>query len=248
MLMILLASGGLDSFIAWNYLNKPKILFVDYGQKYINIERNAITKLYHDFEFVKLDGICALEDKIFVPARNLMLATLGLRYSTYIAFGGVKDEICKDKSPLAFKLMSNILSKFNERQVTVFSPIWHMTKTDAVKYFIDNFDKELLKDTVSCYSEKICNSCESCFRRFVALASNGLIEQDRLPTDDAIYKFLDNIKLQPKSRIVEAIRALAAIESRVSIKFNGETATLSYKGVDAVITNQKTIGYLLQEI
>lgn len=246
--MVLLASGGLDSFITWNYLDKPKVLFVDYGQKYVNIERNAVAKLYHDFEFVKLDGICALEDKIFVPARNLMLATLGLRYSTDIAFGGVKDETCKDKSPLAFKLMSNILSKFNERQVIVFSPIWHMTKTDAVKYFIDNFDKELLKDTVSCYSEKICNSCESCFRRFVALASNGLIEQDRLPTDEAIFKFLDNIKLQPKSRIVEAIHTLAIIGHKILIKFDGQKVILSYKDVDAVITNQKVVDHLLQEI
>lgn len=235
--MILLVSGGIDSYIAWNFLNRPKVLFVDYGQPYIGIEGLAVKKLYGDVEFVKLDGIASLRfDKVFVPARNLMLATLGLRYSTDIAFGGVKDEICKDKSPLAFKLMSGILSKFNDHSVNVFSPIWHFTKSDAVRYFIENFDSRLLSDTVSCYSVDVCNNCESCFRRFVAMAFNGLFEPSRLPKDEIVCEFIKNLNLQPCNRAFEIVVALCRSGYNVGLEFVDDNVRVSYSGVECSVS------------
>lgn len=240
---ILLVSGGIDSFIAWNFLGRPATLFVDYGQKYINIERAAIDKLYNNCHHIKLDGAAQLPDQVFVPARNLMLATLALRYSTNIALGGVRDEICRDKSPSAFRIMSKVLSKFNATDVIVTSPIWHMTKSQAVKYYVDNFPNDVgfLSNTVSCYSDHICNDCDSCFRRFVAMASNGIIEQDRLPNDNIVRKFVKNINTHPYSRVIEAILVLVRLKYNITISFKNNDANISYQDISGTIKHQQTV-------
>lgn len=207
--MILLVSGGIDSYIAWKYLNKPYTLFIDYGQPYINIEEKAVDILYPNTHKVKLQNLPSLNNnKIFIPARNIMLASIAIRFSSIIALGGVKDEICKDKSPLAFKKMSLILTEFNDNTVTVFSPIWHFTKSEAVKYHLDMYGEDGLRDTISCYSASRCNNCESCFRRSIALASNGIIEKDRIPTNKIIKQFINNIHIQPRLRLLDIVIGL----------------------------------------
>ncbi len=224
---VLLASGGIDSYITWHYLEKPQVIFVDYDQPYINIERQAIHKLYDNVVEIKISGLKPLTD-IYVPARNLMLASLALRHSNLIAMGGVKDEICRDKSPKAFKTMSAVLTMFNKTEVTVYSPIWHMTKSDAVKWYIDSgLDINNLHDTVSCYSSDLCNNCESCFRRFVALAVNDVIEKDRLPADRIIKKYIRTLHIQPHGRDRDIVRALLKIKEPLEIDSN----IVKYKGV-----------------
>ena len=104
--------------------------------------------------------------------------------------------------------MSGILSKFNDHSVNVFSQIWHFTKSDAVKYFVETFGVESLGDTVSCYSVGVCNNCDSCFRRFVAIAFNGLFEPNRLPKDDIICSFIRDLSIQPCNRTFEIVMAL----------------------------------------
>jgi 7-cyano-7-deazaguanine synthase in queuosine biosynthesis len=212
--MILLASGGIDSYVAWHYLDKPPILFVNYGQPYYGIEYEAIKTLYPPevISCVSLNGLPPLDRrKIHVPVRNLMLASLALRYSDDIALGGVKDEQCGDKSPSAFKQISALFSKQEGREITIYSPIWHFTKSQAVGDFVSKHGIEQLNKTVSCYSQELCNDCESCFRRFVALAVNGIIEPDRLPTQRIIKRFLNRLKVQPGNRAAEIITALKII-------------------------------------
>lgn len=233
--MILLVSGGIDSYITWNYLYRPTPLFVDYGQPYLDIELEAVTKLYPSFEKIKIEGIKELNpDKIFVPARNLMLASLALRYSNSIALGGVKDEKCKDKSPYAFKMMSSILSEFNNDNVTVFSPLWHLTKAQAVGEYLQTNSADPLHDTISCYSQRLCNDCESCFRRFVALAHNNIIEPDRLPNANIIIWFLKRINTQPYNRGFEILTAL--LKAKIGIAIAKDA--VRYLGIDYKITSE----------
>lgn len=239
--MILLVSGGLDSYITWHYLDKPRVLFVDYGQPYIHIEQEAINKLYNNYEFIKLEGIPRLRtNKIFVPARNLMLATLAMRYSNDIALGGVKDEKCKDKSPKAFKIMSTVLTSFNDKETQIFSPVWHLTKAECVKYYIDNHNPENLKNTVSCYSTEICNNCESCFRRFVALAHNGIIETNRLPKDQIIKQFIKKINIQPHNRAWEIISSLTKTGYNIQHTAN----KITYQDTSTIIKDQNLVQQL----
>ena len=226
--MILLASGGIDSYAAWHYLGRPLILFVNYGQPYFDIELGAVQALYPAdmINHVSLHGLPPLDpSKIHVPVRNLMLASLALRYSDDIALGGVKDEQCSDKSPSAFRHISAIFSKQERREITVFSPIWHFTKSQAVKDMVSKHGTQLISKTVSCYSHELCNDCESCFRRFVALAVNGIIEPDRLPSERIIKWYLARLRLQPEDRAAEIIIALRNIGFDI------------IKGGDSIIVN-----------
>lgn len=232
---ILLVSGGLDSYITWHYLNKPTIIFVNYGQPYFDIEKAAVYKLYDNIQEININGLGSLKE-IYVPARNLMLASLALRHSNIIALGGVKDEKCRDKSPKAFKIMSTVLSMFNKKEVTVFSPIWHLTKSQAVKWYIEqDLDVSILHSTVSCYStglnQEPCNDCESCFRRFVSLAVNGVINENRLPTERIIKSYIKRLRLQPYNRDKEIIQALKSINEPIHI----DNKTVNYKGVTGTL-------------
>lgn len=225
---ILLVSGGIDSFVTWHYLDKPPILFVNYGQHYFDIENDAVSKLYAGASLysVTLSGLPPLDpNKIHVPVRNLMLASLGLRFAPRIAFGGVKDEQCSDKSPASFRKMSIILTQQHDEEVTVYSPIWHFTKAEAIGDFVkkhtDIYSKEeirkLLRDTISCYSPERCNNCQSCFRRFVALAVNGIVEEDRLPKPDILEYFVKRLSLQPYNRALDIIKAMKTIGANIVI-------------------------------
>jgi len=208
---ILLVSGGLDSFISWKVLDEPPVLFIDYGQPYLEKELKAIKLLYPERHEIKIPNLPPLGKQIHVPARNLLFATIAVRFSNRIFLGGVKDELCSDKSPSAFQSMSNILTRHSNYQVTVDSPIWRFTKAEAVAHYQNKgFPAERLLGTISCYSpgEEPCNNCESCFRRFVALASNGIIESHRLPHDDIITQFIRKIHIQPTNRKNEIVRAL----------------------------------------
>lgn len=227
---ILLVSGGIDSYITWHYMNKPQVLFVDYGQPYINIEKKAVNKLYGlNVKEVTISGLKELND-IYVPARNLMMASLALRFSTNIVFGAVKDEMCRDKSPRAFRIMAKTLSEFNKRDVLVYSPIWHFTKSEAVKWYINSgHNIQDLESTVSCYSDNLCNNCESCFRRFVALAVNGVIQADRIPQHDIIKKFMKSLHAQPCNRDKEI--ALALLNANIVKKEDIHDDHIAYNGI-----------------
>lgn len=176
--MILLVSGGLDSFLAYQHLGRPETLFIDYGQPYIDLEQKAVDHLYPHSHKVKITGLPELGNNIHIDGRNMMLATLALRYSNIIYFAAMDDEICSDKNPRAFQTMSRVLTRHSkQKNVEVRSPFWGMTKAEAVTRYLDaGGDPEVLTQTVSCYTDgdEPCLNCQACFRRFVALKSNGI--------------------------------------------------------------------------
>lgn len=176
--MILLFSGGLDSYIAWHYLNYPQTVYFDlktpYSKKEIKIVQRLIPSTVID------DSLNLKErqtgENAYVPFRNLYLAMLAYRYSDDIVIAGLKDDYVSDKNELAFLQFSMLLSKLENTKITVMSPFWQMTKEDIVKWYIDHFPKENLLETVSCYSEEdtnYCGKCPSCFRKWCALKVNG---------------------------------------------------------------------------
>lgn len=194
--MILLFSGGIDSLIAYHYLGKPQTLYFHLNTKYSAKELMVVKKLIPstivetciDFKSREVEG------SAFVPYRNLHLALMAAHYSSDIAIAGVRDDKVSDKSEEAFLKFSSIMTYLSDRAITVFSPFWHLTKAEVVKWFLDNGGtKEELLSTISCYSdttEKECHACKACFRKWCALRENGIYDFE-FNNDPLLWEYFD---------------------------------------------------------
>jgi len=185
--MILLFSGGIDSYIAWYYLDKPKTLYFNLGTPYTEKERAVVRKL---LPFTTIDYSLNLKDRqvgenAYVPFRNLYLAMLACKYSDTIVIAGVKDDDVSDKNEQIFQKFSDILSEMENRPIKVLSPFWNMTKENIVAWYVNEVNYGRIKEnlghqlvnTISCYSYvkgNYCGTCPSCFRKWCALRANDI--------------------------------------------------------------------------
>lgn len=180
---ILLFSGGIDSYIAYHYLNKPATMYFDLQNRYAKREKSVVldlipnTIIEQSLDFSKNEHADA-----HIPFRNLLLAAQAAKYTDTVWIIGVKDDRVSDNNKEIFIEFSNLLSKLENRNIIINSPFWEMYKSDIVKWYIDNVkDSETLKKTISCYSEyeptNYCGRCSSCFRKWNALFENDI----RLP-------------------------------------------------------------------
>lgn len=180
MTKVLLFSWGIDSYIAYKWYEREWEevipLYIDLWSKYAKKEREYIQKLLPQTK--KVECIIPQKEDInaFIPARNLLLATIALQYWDEIIMWWLKDDNCEDKNELIFNEFSNILTKISRKQVKVISPFWNMTKNDIVKWYINQwFSKWELRKTISCYNWKhYCWKCPSCFRKWVVFNNNGI--------------------------------------------------------------------------
>jgi 7-cyano-7-deazaguanine synthase len=182
---VLLFSGGLDSLVAFHYLERPRCVHINLHGPYSYKERNTVLKLKRtlDIDLVMVDlgfekqPFETLPEDAFIPARNLFLATVGSWYGSKVCIGGIKGDNVEDNNPDAHKAMSRILSAQSRKTIEVFSPFWDMTKSDLVAWYLEHVgDEELLHLSTSCYhpTEHQCGDCGSCFRKWVALKANGI--------------------------------------------------------------------------
>jgi 7-cyano-7-deazaguanine synthase in queuosine biosynthesis len=212
MSVVVMVSGGVDSFLAAALFPDSPRAYVDYGQRYDPLERRAVRDFYPGAAEVSISGMPPLGDDYHIPARNLMLATVGLRFADEVCFAGMRDEQCPDKSPDAFEDMSRILSLHSKKKIRVFSPFWKLTKAEAVhEYLSSGGDQNKLARTVSCYegTDGPCGSCEACFRRFVCLRANG-VDVPR-PSDSIIRSY--GMKLLHSFAKKRTLTTLAAVHS-----------------------------------
>lgn len=179
--MILLLSGGIDSFVAYHYLGKPKTIYfpldTPYTEKEIRVIQRIDPNIILDYSLRHL-GKNQIGEKAFIPYRNLYLAMEASKYDDVIVIAGIKGDDVSDKTPDAFRYMSKILTKLSDRVITVMSPFWNMTKEEIIIWYNKNVTPQidLLWGTVSCYSEQstnYCGKCPSCFRKWVALTNAG---------------------------------------------------------------------------
>ena len=206
MMNVNLVSGGIDStMMAYENFHSTNVFF-NYGQPYVNEERKALQSLGFPFIEVPIGNTPITEqDKNFVNDRNLTFASVAsmLFNADVIRIAGVKDDVCVDKSPEAFEMMSQILTKFSRKKVTVLSPYWHLTKGELVQKAINYGIKDMMQQTFSCYNPVNgvpCGHCSACFRKFVALESNG-IEAGFIPSSFIIRQYLQRIDSLPLDRI-----------------------------------------------
>lgn len=198
---VLLASGGMDSFLAWALFEQDALnVLVNIGHKYFAREKQALEDVARavaespgdklpPFSRAVVDGapIGKYETPSgIIPLRNAELILRAAQMGNIIVLGVLADEVNSDKSREFFSVMEDLLNICNRRQYwnldyapvyTVRSPLRTYTKTELVAMYIARgYPVAPLLATVSCYAgtELHCGRCASCFKRWVALRNNGL--------------------------------------------------------------------------
>jgi len=187
--MVLLFSGGIDSYVAYFYLDKPKTVYFNVGSRYSKIETTHVLNLIAS---TTIETSLYLGDRetasAYIPFRNLLLALQAVKYSDTIVIAGLKDDMVSDKNEAIFTKFSKIMSEMEGRSINVISPFWGMTKFDVVQWYQNNVNSsgendktkmytgQSLLNTISCYSgtEQFCGKCPACFRKWCALKANGI--------------------------------------------------------------------------
>jgi len=184
--VVLLFSGGIDSFVGRHYLEKQHADFTcayfwlstSYTSKEAQAVRMMEPTIKTDYTLAWL-GEHEKGSSAFVPYRNLYLAmTASIKYAPNVCICGVLDDKVPDKNEEVFQLWSNHLSRVGNQKVKVFSPFWHMRKHEVVNWYLESGGTiNEIQGTVSCYSsvsDLYCGHCRSCFRKFIALRANGI--------------------------------------------------------------------------
>ncbi|MCL5409996.1 MAG: 7-cyano-7-deazaguanine synthase [Patescibacteria group bacterium] len=221
---ILLFSGGLDSYIAWHYLNKPPVLFFDAKHSYVQKELETVTHFANKHPDMQLEIDRTLDlsqwekADFYIPYRNVLFTMVGSLYAPKVHLIGIKGDSVNDNNPEATKRMSEFYNHFDpESPITVSSPFYEMTKTQIVEWYIkQGLSIEDLIRTRSCYDKSVegqCGKCGSCFRRWVAFENNGITENYVFPPWEwqAVDKYIEDMKKgrYDEARTTETLKALS---------------------------------------
>jgi len=212
--MILLFSGGLDSYIAWHYLGKPRTLYCDIGHRYAAQEIEAVKKLVPD---TIIDSRLRLSDwekpDAHIPLRNAFFCMIASHYDKEIVLVVQKGEMdLPDRSHFFMGIMSGFLTVQygSSKSYIVLSPFDHMTKTQMVKWYLESdLSREDLLSTRSCFDwdDGPCGNCAACFRRWIAFANSGLREEYRSPIQNyvGIQEYIHKMRagMYDKERVQE---------------------------------------------
>ncbi len=220
---ILLFSGGLDSFIAWHYLDYPPVLFMNAGQSYAKKELETVEYFLQRNKNMKLEidnslNLSGWEEKnYYIPYRNVLFSMVGSLYAPKVYLIGIKGDSVDDNNSIATELMSKFFINFNHnKNIVITSPFYKKSKSQIVRWYLQQKlpIKELLR-TRSCYDKNSpgqCGRCASCFRRWVALENNNIKEEyDSPPWEWAEVKsYIRKMKagLYDRERTEETLRAL----------------------------------------
>jgi len=229
--MILLFSGGLDSYIAWHYLKKPKTIYVNLNHRYADFEMDRIGNLVPNTIIEnRLDLRSWEEPDANIPMRNAFLVLLAAKHldtkreGSEVVLVVQKGEMdIPDRCEGFFIEMKNLGTYLG---FSVSTPFAQMTKTDMVTWYLENVQDSYaiknLMSTRSCYSDSAmpCGQCTACFRRWVAFTNNELTEEYENPIleYDQIPAYLKKMfagKYDPQ-RTIETFRALMLAGYRIN--------------------------------
>jgi 7-cyano-7-deazaguanine synthase len=216
--VVILYSGGLDSFVMWKIAEKEgydyKLVHFDIGQPYNEKEMNAIQNLVGDkIDIRKVDWLRSENDlkskdgaigNIMIPGRNLTLASLAasIYLPDEIWMGALMGEIHKDATDKNLEFVKKTSDIFKyvfspyERQPKIVFPLVErkMGKYEEVEWLLNNgVPFEEIEKTSSCLSseEGKCGTCVVCCRRHYIFKGLGYIEK----TNKHPLENKDNIKM-----------------------------------------------------
>ena len=203
--ILILYSGGLDSFILYHYAKKQypdaevQAVYYRHGQPAMQKELDRLPSWVIQKEMEWLDehnGPVAMKTKptegaIFIPGRNMAFITLAACQFTpdEIWMGSVANEVTAastDKNQLFVDKMNDILNyvldPFLENGIKVRIPFVEdgMGKIEAVRWALDHgITKEEILNTPSCYGEDdiSCGVCIQCLRRWAIFGLIGMNEE-----------------------------------------------------------------------
>jgi len=184
---VFLFSGGMDSLIGVLYTGCERLLYVRLGHRYQFWEEWAAKRVADELglwvEVVNGPEMTAYErPDAWIPGRNLALAFMGAVEHDRVWLALQKGETdLADRSPDFCLVVSGIFTSLFGRQVVVDSPFWHMDKQEMVAWYLtQGMNLAMLRLSRSCFSggERECGDCPACFRKFVALAYNGIECED----------------------------------------------------------------------
>jgi 7-cyano-7-deazaguanine synthase in queuosine biosynthesis len=179
---VLLFTGGIDSLVAYYWLEEqnPLLVYFPLGHRYERSELWAINNFKSRIVFKgpKLNlGIFEHPDG-WIPGRNLVLAISAANYGDVIYLISQRGEnTTEDRNPGFYRMTSEILTILFKKEKTLWTLFSDMTKQDMVKWYLDNnHPVEVLTNAYSCFKGKQehCFECPACFRRFVAFSYNNL--------------------------------------------------------------------------
>lgn len=195
---VMMYSGGLDSFIQWRLLGKPKCVYFDIGHKASHSEFIRICKATEDLG-LDLTRITDLNlekfemDNAYIPYRNLFFIMLASLRSPNVVIAQIS-EWAPDKNSGFYRKTEHLLNgirkgKFqglNMGEVSIYSPFSGWTKTELVREYISRWPAEdLERYSWSCYSNGLipCGKCTACVSRHIAMVNNGIEEKTADPVD-----------------------------------------------------------------
>jgi len=207
--IVLLYSGGIDSYIAYYYAKSKydsvKLVFVNYGQSYAKEEYEFIKTQNLDVTYIDITPYTNIDiptntyGEIF-PGRNWILSVIASEFIErrgeiwMVAIGGEVKDLWGDKSKYFFDKGSELLSEKTGKSITITSPFKEKTKGMIIKWYLKNgYNKENLLSTVSCHDineEGPCGKCMGCAHRTVGFVYNNIIESN---FRNSIYDTIDNL-------------------------------------------------------
>jgi 7-cyano-7-deazaguanine synthase in queuosine biosynthesis len=197
-------TGGLDSSALYYMAEKEqrpvRAFYIDVDPPYRAKEIIALEKMGIKFGYIN-SGL-KLDSRKFwkhiIPARNFYFLSLiaeKLERGGEIWFGATAGEMPLkggDKS-LAFLDYCNRMFAKLPYPVVVKTPLSEMTKTDIVAWWIKNAPVEKLGLTISCFEAERghCGHCQSCLRKALAYAANGLILQTNVDVRTGCTQYIE---------------------------------------------------------
>ena len=215
--MILLFSGGLDSYIGWHFLKKPKTLYIGLGHRYMTHEIEKVRMLVPDTIIDTRLNLADWEERdANIPLRNAFLVMIASKYDKSVGLILNKGEMdIPDRSIQFLNEFTNLLTFLWGHLTPVFTPFFDVTKTDMVRWYLkQGLRASDLIATRSCYSpsDNPCGNCAACFRRWVAFTNCELEEKYDQPIKnfDGLKKYVDKMQrgLYDEKRTEETLMAL----------------------------------------
>lgn len=191
---VLLFSGGMDSLMAARLLDPDVLLYVRHGARYEPSEIFAIGSLLagghadgQKLRMESLDGLgkFARPDEI-IPMRNLFMLAMAAQFGERLYIGAMHGDRSLDKSSGFLALAASLFDYLHQEQhwcaprtFSIEAPFLAETKTTLVaRYLAAGHPPEALLASFSCYTPgetgQPCGQCKPCFRKWVALANNGI--------------------------------------------------------------------------
>jgi len=210
---VVLVTGGLDSSVLYFRLKKDfpnlRAVYINIGQPYLAKEIIALKQLGIEHETVVDLSFAEYEKdywKHIIPARNFYFLCLvaeqmkgGIIY--FASTDGEMPEVGGDKSKRFLKWTNELFTKL-PYPVRIETPLENETKTDEVKWWKENLPIEQLDYTMSCFEAEIghCGHCQSCLRKAIAYANNGLKLRTNTPILEGTQEYIAKYKtLMPEA-------------------------------------------------